>query len=82
MDDCWTRCSWKIKCIVAHDNLLTYPESNETFKIHTNASVFQLGAVISQKVKPIALYGRKLADDQWKYSVTNRELISIVEILK
>ena len=36
----------KIKHIVACDTLLTF---NETFKIHINASAFQLGAVISQK---------------------------------
>ena len=32
----------EIKCIVACDNLLTYPYFNETFKIHTDASAFQL----------------------------------------
>ena len=45
---------------MAHDNLLTYPDFNETFKIHTNASTFQLGAVISQNGKPIAFYSRKI----------------------
>ena len=45
----------KIKRIVARDTLLTYPDFNETFKIHTNASAFQLGVVIIQKGKPIAL---------------------------
>ena len=33
----------KIKRILAHDNLLTYPDFNETFKINTDASAFQLG---------------------------------------
>ena len=32
---------------------------NEEFKIHTDASKFQLGAVIIQKGKTIALYIRK-----------------------
>ena len=40
----------EIKWIVARDNFLTYPYFNETFKIHNNASAFQLAAVISQKV--------------------------------
>ena len=52
----WTQvgpdASEKIKRIVDRDTLLTYPVFNETFKIHTNASAFQLGAVIIQKVKP------------------------------
>ena len=43
----------KIKRIVARNNLLTYLDFNETSNIHTNASVFQLGAVIIQKGEPI-----------------------------
>ena len=52
----------KIKQIVAHENLLTYPDFNESFKIYTNASAFQLGAVICHKEKSIAFYSRKLTD--------------------
>ena len=44
----------KIKRIVVCNNLSTCPDFNETFKIHTNARNFQLGAVISQKFKPIS----------------------------
>ena len=44
----------EINRIVARDTLLTYPDFNETFNIHTDASAFQLGSVISQKDKPIA----------------------------
>ena len=50
----------EIKRIVASNNLLTYPDFNETFKIHTDAILFQLGAVIIQKVKPIDFYSIKL----------------------
>ena len=50
----------KIKWIKANDTLLTYPDFNETFKMHTDASAFQLGAVIIQKVKPIAFYSINL----------------------
>ena len=60
----------------------TYPDFNETFKIHTDASAFQLGAVIIQKGKPIAFYGRKLTNDQQRYAVTETELLSILETLK
>ena len=54
----------KIKQITACDNLSTYPDFNETFKIHTNDSAFQLGAVIIQKVKTTAFYSKKLTDSQ------------------
>ena len=50
--------------IVDHYNLLTSPDFNGTFKIHTDASAFQLGAVISNKLKPIYLYSRKLTNAQ------------------
>ena len=62
----------KIKRIVARDTLLTYPDFNETFRIHTDASVFQLGVVISQKGKPIAFCSRKLSGSQQHYTVTYR----------
>ena len=67
---------------MACDNLLTYPEFNETFKIHSYASAFQLGAVIRQKVKTIDFFCRKLTDSQQRYTVTERELLIIVETLK
>ena len=35
--------------IVACNTLSTSMDFNETFKIHTNASAFQIGSVISQK---------------------------------
>ena len=72
----------KIKRIVAHDNLSTYLDFNKTFKIYTNDRAFQLGAVIIQKVKPIYFYSRKMTDTQQRYTVTDRELPSIVETLK
>ena len=37
----------KMKRIVARNTLLTYPDFNGIFKIRTDASAFQLGAVIS-----------------------------------
>ena len=62
----------KIKWIMARDNLPTYSYFNETFKIHTDASAFQLGAVISQKGKPIAFYSRNNTDSQQRYIATDR----------
>ena len=35
---------------MASNTLLTYPDFNEEFKIHTNDCDFQLGVVIRQKV--------------------------------
>ena len=72
----------KNKRIVDRDTLLTYPDFNETFKARTNASAFQLGAVIRQKGKHIYFYIRKLTDAQMRYTVRDKELLSTVETLK
>ena len=63
------------------DTLLTYPDLNETFQIHNNYSAFQLGAVISQKGKPISFYSRRLNYFQQQYTVTDIELLRILETL-
>jgi RNA recognition motif-containing protein len=71
-----------MKRIIARETLLAYPDFNQPFNIHTDASHTQLGAVISQNNKPIAFYSRKLNPAQTRYTTTERELLSIVETLK
>ena len=58
--------------IVARGTLLTYPDSNETFKVHMNACAFPLGEVIRKKGKPIAFYIRKLSHAQQRSKVTEK----------
>ena len=70
------------KKIIAKEVLLAYPDFSKKFTIHTDASHYQLGAVISQEGKPIAFYSRKLNPAQTRYTTTERELLSIVETLK
>ena len=72
----------EMKRIIAKEVLLTYPDFNKKFIIHTDASAYQLGACISQDGKPIAFYSRKLTDAQTRYTTTERELLAIVETLK
>ena len=52
----------KIKHIMVCGALLIHPDFNEAFKIHTNASAFQLVDVIRQKGEPISFYSIKLTD--------------------
>ena len=59
-----------------------YPDFNAPFEIHTDTSKLQLGAVISQKGKPIAFYSRKMNTSQQNYTTTEKELLSIVKTLK
>ena len=70
------------KKMVCKETLLTYPDWTKPFDIHTDASDYQLGAVISQEGKPIAFFSRKLNSAQRNYTTTEKELLSIVECLK
>jgi hypothetical protein len=72
----------KIKSIVCRKVLLSYPDFNKPFHIHTDASHYQLGAVVSQDNHPIAFYSHKLQLAQVRYTTTERELLLIIETLK
>ena len=84
-------CSWTdehqksfdtIKRVIGREVLLAYPDFNAPFQIHTDASKTQIGAVMSQNGKPIAFYSRKMNSAQQNYTVTEKELLSIVATLK
>ena len=68
--------------MVSADTLLSYTDLKMPFKVYTNASDKQLGAVISQKNKTIALFSRKLSKPHRKYTTTEKELLMKVEYLE
>jgi hypothetical protein len=71
-----------MKRIMTRETILAYPDFNKPVEIHTDASATQLGACISQDGKPIAFYSRNLNPAQTRYTTAERELLSIVEVLK
>ena len=75
----------QVKCVVACEVLLAYPvfgKEDMPFEIYTNASAYQLGAVLTQNGKPIAYYSRKLNAVQLNYTTTECKLLAIVEMSK
>ncbi len=70
------------KATVAKEVVMAYPEFLKPFKIYTDASTMQFGAVITQDYRPISFFSQKLSKMQPKYSVTKIELLTIVEPLK
>ena len=71
-----------VKTTIAKDVVLAYPDYDKTFEVYTDASSTQLGSVITQSNRPLAFFSRKLSDTQRRYSVTEIELLAIVETLK
>ena len=58
------QCFDDIKRVIGREVLLAYPDFNAPFEIHTDAFKLQIGAVISQKGKPIAFYSIKMNSAQ------------------
>jgi len=71
-----------VKSTIAKEVVLAYPCFLKPFEIYTDASTLQLGAVITQENRPIAFCSRKLSGAQSKYTITNQELLAIVETPK
>jgi hypothetical protein len=71
-----------VKAEIAKDVVLAYPDFTKPFEIYTDASTMQLGAVITQDNRSIVFFGWKLSKMQAIYSVTEIELLAIVETLK
>jgi hypothetical protein len=72
----------EMKKIMAQEALLALPDYSKPFQVFTDASGYQLGAVLQQEGKPLAYYTRKLTDTPRRYTTEERELLSIVETLK
>ena len=62
----------KMKSILSEDTLLAHPKFGETFVVHTDASDLQMGGVVSQNEKPIAIFSKKLNSAQRRYTTTER----------
>jgi len=54
----------KMKRVVSREVKLTYPDFSKLSVLYTDASDYQLGAVITQDGKPLAFYSRKLNNAQ------------------
>jgi hypothetical protein len=72
----------KLKDALTHSPVLAYPDFDKPFIISTDASNFAIGAVLSQETDgeehPIAYASRQLNSAEINYTVTEKELCSVV----
>ena len=63
-----------MKRVVSQEVTLAYPDFSKPCVLYTDASDYQLGAVITQDGKPLAFYSRKLNNAQRNYTVIEKKL--------
>lgn len=87
----WTPTAQKsfeiLKQKLSEPPILTHPNFNKQFILSTDSSDNALGASLGQKdengiIHPIAYFSKKLNDTQLRYTIMEKELMSIVEALK
>ena len=77
-----------MKSLVIQDTLFVFPDPNKPFLVETDASDYQLGAVIKQhndklqQNMPITFYRHKLTPTQQNYTTIEKELLNIFEVFK
>jgi hypothetical protein len=72
----------KMNEAIAKEMMLTYPNFDEPFIVHIDASSKQIGGVISQDYKPLDFFSKKLTHVQQRYPVSKQELLAITKTLK
>lgn len=76
----------KLKSALTSTPILTRPDFSKPFAVHCDASNFGVGAMLTQDSegveKPIAYFSKSLNGAQKNYSVTERELLSVITALE
>lgn len=69
----------KWKLVSAH--VLKLPNFEQSFEVQTDASDFSIGGVLSWEAHPVAYESRKLQDHEQRYSIHEKQMITVVHFL-
>ncbi|KAG1135610.1 hypothetical protein G6F37_012421 [Rhizopus arrhizus] len=70
-----------LKKIIMTLPTLAYPDPHKPYDVHTDASMFGLGAIIVQNGRPVAFASRTLTPAEKNYSTTEQEALCVVYAL-
>lgn len=77
----------KLKELILQESILTIPDSENPFKVETDASEFALGGQLGQRdekgrLHPVAFYSKKLNGPELNYQIHDKELMAIIEAVR
>jgi hypothetical protein len=72
----------EIKLALVSSGVLRYPNFDEPFEVHIDASGFAIGGVLMQGGQPVAFESKKLTGSQLRWPTHEKELFAIVHCLK
>jgi hypothetical protein len=71
-----------LKGILVKALVLKLPDFNKDFEIHSDASDFAIGKVLTQEGKPVAFESKKLSETERRWSTHEKEMWAVIHCFK